>query len=204
MVEYPYVLTLNALKGFIAQIPETGIPEKLTIDELEKRGFKSKNHRPIIYLLKFLKFIDENHIPTEYWKNYRDKSRNKRVIGQAVKEAYADLFALYPNAQERDTEALKNFFSTRTTAGVQVVDKTVATFKTLCQLSDFGEETSVQAPTGSEEKEVPLPPTKDSSQVHQLSKVPAININIQLQLPATENAEIYNKIFEALKKNLLS
>jgi hypothetical protein len=204
MVEYPYVTTTNALQKFISQIPDTGIPGKLTINELEKRGFKSTNHRLIISVMKFLKFIDELQRPTERWKSYRDKSRNKRVIAQAVKEAYADLFSLYPNAQERDTEALKNFFSTRTAAGSQVVDKTVATFKVLCQLSDFGEETLPEASPKQERKQAPSSSIKNNSQTAQEGKVPAININIQLQLPVTDNAEIYDKIFEALKKYLLT
>lgn len=37
-----------------------------------------------------------------------------------------------------------------------------------------------------------------------VSGVPQIAINIQLHLPETENAEVYEKLFKALKENLLS
>lgn len=41
-------------------------------------------------------------------------------------------------------------------------------------------------------------------QAQPANQTPPITINIQLQLPETENAEVYEKLFKALKENLLA
>lgn len=177
------------------------MPEKLSQAELVSRGFKSGNHRAIIPIMKFIKFVDESGKPTQNWVNYRDKGQSGRVMASCLRVAYNDLFRTYPNAQDKDTEALRNFFSTRVTAGQKVLDLTVTTFRALCELADFrGEQIEVMVPEGGEEGK--------SKGVRDTTSQPSptgltINLNIQLTLPATENAEIYDKIFAAMRKNLI-
>jgi len=73
----------------------------------------------------------------------------------------------------------------------------VRTFKNLCELADFGAmavEGHVATPiarAGEKVSEIPLG-----------TKPVTLNINIQLQLPATEDVTIYEALFSALKKNL--
>jgi hypothetical protein len=200
-MEYPYIVAAVALKKFVNEIPNTGVPEKLSQAELVSRGFKSGNHRVLIPIMKFIKFIDDSGKPTENWVNFRDKGQSKRVMASCLRVAYSDLFKMYPNAQDKDTEALRNFFSTRVTAGQRVLESTVATFKALCELADFsGEQIEVLEPHDGEEGRA----KRGKEVVAQLSQPGlTINLNIQLTLPATENAEIYEKIFAAMKKNLI-
>jgi hypothetical protein len=204
MPEYPYIVAPNTLKKFVQEIPQTGVPEKLSQAELEARGYKSHNYRSIIPILKFVKFIDDSGKPTDNWVNFRDKGQSGRVMASCLRAAYGDLFKLYTNAQDKDVEALRNFFSTKTTAGQRVLDYTVSTFKTLCELADFRADPL--------ETEAGVAVDKEGAKRAQsgIKVVPqhtdsglTINLNIQLTLPATENAEIYDKIFAALRKNLI-
>jgi hypothetical protein len=200
MPEFPYILTTNVLKKFIQEIPDTGIPEKLTQLELVQRGYRSGNHRPIIPILKLIKFLDESGKPTQNWVNYRDKAKSNQVMASCLRIAYSELFKTYPNAQDKDTEALRNFFSTRVKAGQQVLDSTVSTFRALADLADFG--TQQEPPAEEAQEGEGQKPRRTVPQAY--SSGLTVNLNIQLTLPATENAEIYDKLFLALKKHLLT
>lgn len=203
MAEFPYIIAPNVLKRFIQEIPDTNQPDKLTVTELRARGYKSGNYNPIIPILKFIKFVSDSGVPTENWTNYRSKTAGPSVMAACVRDAYKDLFKIYPNAQEKDTEALRNFFSTRVKKSENVQNWTVATFKALCDLSDFkspkviaGHEADEGDQGGDGEKKMRIPlPAAPSGLV--------VNLNIQLVLPPTENAEIYEKFFAAMKKHLL-
>jgi len=81
----------------------------------------------------------------------------------------------------------------------------VSTFKTLCELADFEATKPAEAVSAEEVEKTPgTPPKRRSSAETASSGVPVVNINIQLQLPATDDATVYDKLFAALKKHLLS
>jgi len=121
-------------------------------------------------------------------------------MGNQIKTAYAELFDTYPNASQQADERLVNFFRSKTSAGDRVVQAQTATFKTLCEFADFV--TVEIAPSRSREvtrESIPSAPRAMAS-----SQGLTINLNIQLQLPLTENSEIYDKIFQSLKKNIIT
>jgi len=119
MAEYPYVQNTGRLKQFFSHIQSSAVPQKVTIKYLESVGFKSKNDRRIIPLLKFLQFIDSSQVPTELWRKYRDTKIAPNVLAQAIKKAYSKLFEIYPNAYRKDDEALRNFLRQRLISAVK-------------------------------------------------------------------------------------
>lgn len=165
---------------------------------MEALGYKSKNDRAIIPILKFIGFIDPNGTPTEKYRQFRNKAAAGAVMASTIKTAYSDLYALYPDAHNKDTEALRNFFSTQVSAGEDVLQLTVSTFKTLCESANFEAElpAGVVQAVVTEGKAVVIPQAPASPSL-------VVNLNIQLQLPSTEDATVYDKIFESLKKHLL-
>jgi len=207
MAEFPYTPKPSSLPVFLDKIQSIGVPDKVTLKYITSIGFKSSNDRYISGILKSLRFTDSSGVPMERWKAYRDKRRGPAELASAIREAYADLFAVYPDAYRKDDEALRNFFTSSTSVGEKAVSLMVSTFKTLCGLADFAE-TPRPSP-------VPLVPTTDSqiSQAgapEQLAKAVGvsqgitINVNIQLTLPETKDSSVYDSIFESLKKHLLS
>ncbi|MFU8827759.1 MAG: DUF5343 domain-containing protein, partial [Brevefilum sp.] len=136
MAEYSYTTVPGKLKEFLSKIREMGVPSKVTTRWMESVGFKSKNDRSMIAVLQQIRFIDGSGTPIELWSKYRG-SNYRQVLGEGIVEGYAGLFAMYPDANVRSNEELENFFSTKSTAGKQVISKTVSTFKTLCELADF-------------------------------------------------------------------
>lgn len=142
------------------------------------------------------------------WKAYRNKGQAKAVMAAALRKAYATLFATYPNAHQKDNEALRNFFSSHTDVGESALSLMVRTFKALTELGDF--DNAADQDPGTLEAVLSEPEPDAGVTVRQQQRPLAgkgamtVNINIQLQLPATDNATIYENLFAAMKKNLLS
>ncbi len=137
MAEFPYSLAIGRMQQFLKEIPTTGTPEKVTVKVLEERGYKSTNDRPIVPTLKFLGLIDASGAPTAKWKALRDREQYGRVMAHIVRESYHDLFALYPDAQEKSEKDIHNFIGKNTDAAMRMVSAMVSVFKMLCSLSDF-------------------------------------------------------------------
>ncbi|TET14646.1 MAG: hypothetical protein E3J81_06260, partial [Dehalococcoidia bacterium] len=114
MADYAYVMVTGKLRKFMNRIPEVGVPRKVTTEYLASLGFKSSNERAIIPLLKFIGFLDDSGAPTNDYKIYRDTMKGPSVLGRAIKQSYSELFDIHPDAQSKDTEALRNFFSIQT------------------------------------------------------------------------------------------
>jgi hypothetical protein len=200
MADFPYTSNTARIKTLFEKVKSSGVPDKITLKLLSAWGFKSKNDRPFLPILKFIGFVDSSGAPTELYKAFRSDKTGPAVLAQALRQSYATLFHLYPDAYQKDNEALRHFFSSNTTVGANTLEFMVRTFKTLCENANF------------EVEEVTLPPPNASltpgpvarNLTTQGSSGYTINVNIQLTLPATDNPTIYENLFAAMKKHILS
>jgi len=200
MAEFPYTPNPASLEKFLATIQSIGRPQKVTQKWLTGIGYKSSNDRYILPILKALGFIDGSGTPLERWMAYRNKEQSRGVLARAIKEAYPSLFETYPDAYRKDDEALRNFFSTHTTVGEKAISFIVRTFKALVLLADFETPIDVSAASyvqPAQSANLPLAQQPTTRGIN-------LTLNIQLQLPATDDASIYEKLFEAMKKHLMS
>jgi len=200
MAEYPYVMNTGRLKKFLTHIQSAAVPPKVITQYLLASGFKSVNDRPIIQIVKFLGFVDSAGIPTEDWKSYRDQKAAPTVLASAIRRAYGDLFDMYPDAYRKDDETLSNFFSSKTSVGKVALTAILNTFKTLRAMAKFDEEL-LKAPDITEEKAPITEKQKVAAGPFSTDRL-TLNINIQLQLPSTDDPKIYENLFAALKKHL--
>ena len=197
MATYVYTSSTAKLSDFMKKMRTAGIPDKMTVKHLESMGFKSKNHRAFVPLLEGLGFTSGN-TPNERWKDYRGKPGPSLAAG--IQEYYSELFQLYPDAFQRDTEALRNFFSSNTTVGEGALGHIVRTFQALCSLADFSEGSDEPTLKGS----VPGP-AKGAGKggAPPTTAGPTVNLNIQLTLPEGADAETFEQFFAAMRKHLL-
>lgn len=195
-MNYPTVLKTGALKDIFGKIKSTGTPSAFTTKHLRSLGFTSSNDVAILSALKFIGFIDSSGKPTEKYINYKGKE-GSQILAGGIKIGYSELFDLYPDAEKKDDESLMYFFATKTEVSESSRKIMVGTFRALCSMGDF-------KPTTNE-------PTTDKK-IIEVSKDtivtkgklnPAVNINIELQIPATNDPEVYKNFFEAMKKYLL-
>ena len=196
---YPYVMSGPKLNGFLKKLAEVGKPDKITLKYLKSLGYTSSNDKRMLPVLKFIGLVDGNGVPTADWKAFRVKPES--AVAAGIRKGYAELFSQYPNAQQKDDEALRQFFSAHTDLGVGAITKVVSTFKALCQFAHFeaAEATSAEAPP----KPIPKAPKVPAvTKTGHMGEGPTVNINVQLQVPADATGEIYDKFFSAMKKHL--
>jgi hypothetical protein len=207
--EYPYIKVLGSIKKFMTFIQTSGVPDKLTQQKLPAYGFKSTNERALVGILKFIGFINSEGIPTDNWKAYRNKERAGAILAKSIKEGYSELFNIYPDAHSKDNEAIRNFFTGHTSVGQQVITAMTSTFRTLCELASFDKlSDDFEHETMIPQKEALRSDEQSTNGFDHMIKQTtqqgiALNINIELHLPATLDGEIYEKLFQALKKHLL-
>ncbi len=197
--EYPYTLTLDAFRRFVTKLSTVGIPDKMNQPWLATLGFKSKNHRKFPGILQFVGLIDSGGRPTEKYKALREGDEGRRKLGSYIKEAYADLFNIYPDADRKDTEALRNFFSARTNLGERAVGAVAATFQALCGLAAF--EGPEAAPTEAQHVERPKGAGEQKKEALATRGGLIINVNIHLDLPPSTDAEVYDALFASMARH---
>jgi len=200
MAEFIYAMATARIKDFLSKIQTSGTPDKLSVKTLSSLGFKNSNDRRLIKIMNELGFISSDGSPTDRWGDYRNKSKAKAVLADGIREHYAELYKTYPDAHQRDNEALRNFFSSHTKVGEKALSLIVSTFRALAELADFSaQEGEPEQPLPAEETAVASLP---SIQLQKQGYV--ININIQLALPESSDAAVYEALFTSMKKHLLS
>jgi len=149
-----------------------------------------------------MNFLDADGVPTERWNLYRSSSSPGKVLAKGIREIYSDLFRLYPDAYRKDDEAIRNFLSSKTAVAQSTISRMVTTFRILCDLADFEgkPDTITTGPVkATAEGRVSEPPLTVTG-----SKSPAISLNLQITLPATDDPKVYDQFFSAMKKHLFS
>lgn len=214
MAKYPpYVNAYGKISDVFEGIKSASVPPKFTYDFLSTvLGLTSSSYRAMIPLLKKLDFLDQGSVPTEHYKNFRDESISKNVLGAKVKEAYTDLYKASEYAHKLDKDKLTS--KLKTVLGVGDDDKNipyvVGTFLELVNLSNFdGKKTTKTSQTNkkaeesvTENQQEPIRKTREDDHI-EIKRKFGISYTINLNLPATTEIEVYNSIFKALKENLL-
>jgi hypothetical protein len=196
MADFAYTTVPGKIKELFEKVRTTGVPAKATNTWLEQLGLKSTNDRSLLSILKFVQFTDSNGVPTDRWKAYRG-ANPKHVLGEAIRAGYAALFQIYPDAWQRKDTDFENFFRSQTTAGEQVVDKTVSTFKALLTLADFnGTSLPEDTPQPPDAGRAPNAPTRHHG------KGPHLHLDIQIHIAADASAEQIDQIFASMAKHL--
>lgn len=200
MKKAPYTPNPKNVKEFFKTIQGIGTPTKVDIAYLPTIGFKSANDRYLVGLSKSLGFVDTTGKATPRWSDFRDRAKAPKVMADAIKTAYADLYSTYPDAEKRDDATLTNYFASTSGVAASVAKLMVNTFKNLCEFADF------EAVAVTEPVTTPTAPAikREVAEITTGARPITVNINIQLQLPATEDATIYDTLFSALKKHLFS
>jgi hypothetical protein len=195
MLTKRYMSAVKNLPAIFQKIQDGTAPDKFTVDHLKKLGFTSSNDRAVIPLLKDLGLLNDDGTPAPRYHAYRDKSRSKAVLGEALRDAYADIFHLTEKPTKTDKQAIEGLFkSTHNTSDV-VAERQAMTFLALLDLADIG-----PAQTKKEVKE-------ETAVKLSGAELPAgalgLRYNIEIHLPATKDIEVYNAIFRSLKEHLL-
>jgi hypothetical protein len=203
-MSYNYAVKTGTLKAFLDRVKskDLEVPDKVTIAYLESIGYKSTNDRPLIRVLKSIGFIDGNGVPTQKFRDFRTELSGQ-VMAEALRKTYADLFKTYSKPLEKSREDLENFFAkAKPSVKKHVLGLYVDTFKTLVEFADFGAPPIERE--GKEEEEKEEKGMIKKQVVSEGQEGITINLNVQITLPVTNDAKVYENIFKALKEQLFT
>ncbi len=202
MGEFAYTTVPGKIGQLLQKLREVGIPTKSTSQWLKSIGFTSSNDASLLGILKAIQFVNEGGVPTSNWTKYRGPE-HKRILADAIRQGYSDLFAVYADAWNRSQDDLENVFRTISTGGKQVIYKAVLTFKNLCAEADFsadGKESSLKLETGPVHAPVgaaPLPVAKSVT-----PQSPSVHIDIQIHISPEATADQIDQVFKSMSKHL--
>lgn len=214
MLTNRYLTSVKNLPAILKKIVDGTAPEKFTTSHLKGIGFNSSNDRAILPIFKDLGFLDLEGVPTPRYHSYRDKSKSKQVLGEAIREAYEDIFHINEHPTESDRSAIEGRFKSVHNVSDVVAQRQAMTFFALLKLADISG-TSPSKKTNKEKEK-----TKEPAPAKEPQKEPMVNrdeeiqrmfptafaglrYNIEIHLPATKDVEVFNAIFKSLKEHLL-
>jgi hypothetical protein len=132
-----YVLPTNRIPDLFRKVQDGQAPNRFSIQLLKDWGFTSANDRAFIPLLKALGFLTADGIPTPRYLEYRDHSRSKQILGQAIREAYGDIFLIKERPTTSDRSAVEGKFKSFHNASDNVAALMAKTFFGLLALADL-------------------------------------------------------------------
>jgi hypothetical protein len=200
MAEFCYTNVPSKIKILFEKIRDVAIPGKATTEWLKTIGFKSSNDRTLIGVLRQIDFIDSSAIPTEKWKNYRGASY-KLVLGQAIRDGYATLFSVYPDAEKRTSSEIEHVFSTKLSSGKEVISRAISTFNSLIALAEFPAAVTItDNPTIRQENGKPS--LHKEEEYPRVAMSPSLHIDIQVHISPEASLDQIDKIFESMARHL--
>jgi hypothetical protein len=201
MLTSRYLASIKNLPAIMGKVAAGTAPDKFNVDHLKGLGFKSSTDRAVLPLLKDLGFLTEDGTPTKRYHDYRDKSRAKAVMAEALREAYQDLFHINEKLSESDRDAILGKFKSTHNVTDRVAELQAMTFFALLKLADLdavGSRAPAAPPSPITQTEQPSPPGRLAEAI-----MPGLRYNIEIHLPPTKDVEVYNAIFKSLREHLL-
>lgn len=206
----PYVLATGRIEPLFQKIQEAQIPLRFTQDFLDaKLGMKGGSAAPLIPLLKRIGFLENDGVPTDLYRKFRNPEMMGAALAQGIRKGYAELYSRNEYAHDLSPDRLTNLIVeiTGKQKGDRVVNAIVATFNALKSKADFG--SSLPNTKSSEEKSLKqvLQPESVKELAASMSRGNNLGLNlsyaINLTLPETDDINVYNAIFKSLKENML-
>jgi hypothetical protein len=194
--------SVKNLPAILKKIREGTAPEKFTIAHLKDLGFTSSNDQGIIPLLKELGFLSSDGTPTKRYLEFRDESKAQIILGQALKEAYSELFHINEKPTEKDRKAIIGKFKSTHNVKDSVASKQATTFFALMKEADIESGMPVTEPS----EESPVVIEKKQQEINRplSASFSGFRYNIEIHLPATKDIEVYNAIFKSIKEHLIN
>lgn len=205
-----YVQCYGQISDLFRKISEGQAPDQFTQQHLKDIGFSSSNHRAFIPLLKVLGFLSQEGRPTQRYHAYRDASQSKRVMADALREAYSDIFVIKEKPARTDRKAIEGKFKSAHNTSDRMATLMANTLFALLDLADLDATEKARTKDKDIDKhkaKEPAPKAQEQEALHLNTsgkkEMPGLHYDIQIHLPATKDVEVYNAIFKSLREHLI-
>ena len=205
-----YVIAASRIPAFFDALRQGQAPKQFTQQLLKDLGFASSNDRALIPLLKSLGFLSPDGKPTSRYHEYRDHSKSRNVMAEAIKEAYEEIFLITEKPSNSDKNKIQGKFKSYHNTSDHVANLMANTFLKLLSLADL-DKSKKKITKKSPEPDTKVikdkadaegPNSKHDKIDHDKVYTGGLHYNIQIHLPATKDIEVYNAIFKSIKEHL--
>jgi Family of unknown function (DUF5343) len=212
MLPTAYLTSTRNTQAILTAIQQGQAPTQFTQRFLEGLGFKTNADRLIIGVLKGLGFLDASGKPTQRYYEYLNQAQSGRVLAEALRDAYSELYQLSTKAHELPRAELKGKMKTLTQGQYSdsVLDKMAMTFVTLAKHADFsGVDRGAPRvrPQEQQQDQIEAEPgiTNGKPRVDDDDRVTlgGLVYNIELHLPESRDPAVYDVLFRSLRTHLL-
>lgn len=203
-----YTNAIGRIPELFKKIRDGQAPDVFSQQLLKDWGFKSSNDRAALPLLKELGFLSPDGKPTSLYHEYRDHSRSKAVMAQALRSAYQDIFLIKEHPTDEDKDIIKGKFKSYHNVSDNVANLMAKTFFAILDLADLKADSDIKNKHKTASDELPEKdvaadkPNKQENLKKPYSGSSGLHYNIQIHLPATKDVEVFNAIFKSLKEHL--
>ena len=214
IAKLPYMVSTGLVSKILGKIQEARRPERFTQDFLgTKLGHSGGSARPIIPLLKRMNFLGSDGVPTPLYNQFRNTETQGAAVAEGMRNAFSELFDRNEYVYDLSRDKLVGLIIEITGGkkGDKRTQAILATFWALKGLADFDGEVPEKRIVESESDtsaSMPVPPNDrtalpgnnaDNTEKIELK----VGYTINLNLPETNDPEVFNAIFKALRDNLL-
>jgi len=212
MANLPYVTVIGTLEKILDKIKSASVPDKFSQDFVaDTLAMKGGTARATIPFIKKMGLVQTDGTPTDRYKEFRNPAKSGRAVAAAMKDMYRTLFEMNENVHKLENSKLKGLIveATGAEANSLMVSRTLATFNALKNIATFGTSTQEQPQSGAPAPLVTaqraVPDRESENNERSGRAVEGINLayTINLNLPATNDIEVFNAIFKSLKQHLL-
>jgi len=207
-----YLTSTKNVKDILTAIQQAQAPKQFSMNFLANLGFKSSSDRLFIGVLKALGFLTPSGAPTPRYFEFLDQTQSSRVLADALREGYSDLFEINVKANEMPHGEVKNKLKTLTQGRYSdaVLTKMATTFAAFAAEADFKAVESAAAPP--EDEPAPEQEPAAAGSVEERSPLSGASLrgfgglvyNIQIQLPESRDPVVYDALFGSLKTHLFN
>lgn len=201
-----YLASTKNLPQIFEQMVKGTAPQVFNVEHLNSVGFGSSNDRAVVPLLKTLGFLSDSGQPTPRYHAYRaGGDEAKAVLGEALLEAYEDLFHINANPSDKDRQAIEGKFKTAHNATDRIAEAQAATFFALLKLAniDAARKRKGGLPQSLRKEEIESNEDGAKKKLENGRTPLSLRYQIEVHLPATKDIEVYHAIFTSLRENLL-
>ena len=197
----PYLATAGTIDNAIGKIKAAATPPTFNNDFVHaKLQIKGGSGKALTPFFKKLGLVSESGAPTSLYKKLRNPATTGAAIAQAMKIGYRQLYEVNEYCHEIGDKDLKGLILQVT--GLEDSNASAkqmqSTFLRLKKHADFEGELDGEG-EGEEEDKGNNGGRGDHGGLGKLN----IGYTINLNLPASTNIEVFDAIFQSLRKNLL-
>lgn len=202
----PYTTTPGKFKEILDAVIMAERPPKFSGDFMESvLGFSGGSARSIPPILKRMGYLTSDGTPTDLYAKFKSDSARSGAALQGLKAAFSEIFRKNEYAHRANEGSVKDIIVEIT--GLNKSDAVVrAIYGTFDALRSYVNANEV-LPKGDEGRNEDVDESEEKDTSRRTGgagpKSLGLTYNINIVLPETTNVQVFNAIFESVKRNLL-